>query len=508
MQDTIYIETDEEITSIVDRLNKADGDRVALVVPRGAIALQSLVNLKLLKREAVNSKKNISIATQDAIGKKLLALAGIPLLELDQNNKTNQSRVDLAAGDDRIKVHHFQERQIDTNQKDQTEVKPIEPQEIKQEVFRKRSPRSRLAIFLMIVLLIAAVAVVFAPQASIKIAIEGEPFDRELDFEISTKIKVPSLEQSQVPGDFIEDETTQRDTFSANGKKDIGEKAKGSAQLLNDSGIDQILPKASKLTGGGLDFVTTADATIPKAILNAAGDKVAGKATVPVEAAQAGDKANVSNLSVAVSKDKLSGKIESASGGSTNQITVVSTEDIAAAKSNLVKKIQDELKNSLVKKSGKVVLDGAINIEIIETKPSVAEGDQANQFDMSVKAKGKAIAFQEAAFKETFLALLKRNLPLDKDLVLSDGDEIATQVTDSDFTSGRLTVKAAIKTHVAAKVDTRLIAKQLVGKKIVQAPEIISEQVRSEDVRIDIFPSWLARLPLFGARINVVVQHK
>jgi len=74
---TLYIDIDEEITSIVDRLRKAPANEVIVVVPKGSLLIQSLVNLKLLKKEANRRQKKLMIVTQDKIGKKLIEKAGI-----------------------------------------------------------------------------------------------------------------------------------------------------------------------------------------------------------------------------------------------------------------------------------------------------------------------------------------------------------------------------------------------------------------------------------------------
>lgn len=77
MHKTLYIDVDEEITSIVDRVRKAQVEEVIVVVPKGALLIQSLVNLKLLKKEASRRKIKLIIVTQDKVGKKLIEKAGI-----------------------------------------------------------------------------------------------------------------------------------------------------------------------------------------------------------------------------------------------------------------------------------------------------------------------------------------------------------------------------------------------------------------------------------------------
>lgn len=79
MHQTFYIDIDEEITSIVDRLRKIREEDVVIVVPKRALLIQSIVNLKLLKKEAEKLGKNITIVTQDKLGKLIVEKAGINL---------------------------------------------------------------------------------------------------------------------------------------------------------------------------------------------------------------------------------------------------------------------------------------------------------------------------------------------------------------------------------------------------------------------------------------------
>jgi hypothetical protein len=72
-KDTIYIDIDDEITGIIDKLRASNGKIVALVLPKRASVFQSIVNMKLLKRAADESKKNLVLITSEA---GLLPLAG------------------------------------------------------------------------------------------------------------------------------------------------------------------------------------------------------------------------------------------------------------------------------------------------------------------------------------------------------------------------------------------------------------------------------------------------
>ncbi|MFA7253631.1 MAG: hypothetical protein WC107_03675 [Patescibacteria group bacterium] len=81
MNDVIYLEPDEEITSVVDRIRKSEKKGVAFVIPRGSTIGQSIINLKLLKRSAANIEKQIAIVTGDKIIRNLAEQVKIPVFD-------------------------------------------------------------------------------------------------------------------------------------------------------------------------------------------------------------------------------------------------------------------------------------------------------------------------------------------------------------------------------------------------------------------------------------------
>ncbi len=72
-KDTVYIDIDDEITSVIDKVISSKAKTVALVLPKRASVFQSVVNMKLLKRKSdQNGKKVILVTTESS----LLPLAG------------------------------------------------------------------------------------------------------------------------------------------------------------------------------------------------------------------------------------------------------------------------------------------------------------------------------------------------------------------------------------------------------------------------------------------------
>lgn len=72
-KDVIYVDVEDEITNVIDKVNSSKSKVVALVLPKRATVFQSVVNMKLLKKKATEAKKNVILVTSEA---GLMPLAG------------------------------------------------------------------------------------------------------------------------------------------------------------------------------------------------------------------------------------------------------------------------------------------------------------------------------------------------------------------------------------------------------------------------------------------------
>src|ERR1043166_9752856 len=84
-KDVIYLDVDDEITAIIDKIEAAKEKIVALVLPKRFATLQSVVNMRLLKRNADKAAKNVVLITSEAA---LLPLAGAAGLHVAKNRQS------------------------------------------------------------------------------------------------------------------------------------------------------------------------------------------------------------------------------------------------------------------------------------------------------------------------------------------------------------------------------------------------------------------------------------
>lgn len=77
MPQTFYIENDEEIISVIGRLRHSSGEENYFIFPKRSLVLQSIINLKLLQREAEKLGKQVVVVTQDEAGMALAEKVGL-----------------------------------------------------------------------------------------------------------------------------------------------------------------------------------------------------------------------------------------------------------------------------------------------------------------------------------------------------------------------------------------------------------------------------------------------
>ncbi|MFZ2560435.1 MAG: hypothetical protein WAW91_02285, partial [Candidatus Nanoperiomorbaceae bacterium] len=105
-RDTIYVDTDDDITSIIEKVKSSKHAVVALVPPARAGTLQSVVNLRLLQNATKKSRKQLSLVTSDKalvslasglkipVAKNLAAQADIPVSRNDLLKNNSDDEID------------------------------------------------------------------------------------------------------------------------------------------------------------------------------------------------------------------------------------------------------------------------------------------------------------------------------------------------------------------------------------------------------------------------------
>ncbi|PIP51474.1 hypothetical protein COZ61_00340 [Candidatus Berkelbacteria bacterium CG_4_8_14_3_um_filter_33_6] len=541
-KEIIYLDVDEELPSIVAKIKNSTQTQIVLVVPKGALILQSLINLKLIKKNADKEKKKISFVTQDQVGKNLLIKTGY---QIDNSvgvikDKSSENREEFGAEEDvpLVTVHHFQSTNTEVADEEEIEKKVEEEKKIKeiagsyQEFNQKKVeaiklPRKKfnlnfkkLALIILFILLLFGI-IIFGPSATVSISVIGEPFKQTEKIEIVEATSKDSLTANQVSGKILTFEAKAQEDFQTTGKKNVGEKAKATIMVYNSWSTEiQTVAKDSVFKKNDLEFILLSDISVPGATLSLTEGKistVAGKTSATIEAKEAGDNYNVSSGRFIIEsisgekREKIYGETDkSMTGGSTQEIKIISQEDYNLAVEKLENLAKEEAKNKLVEQNKELqIFVDAISTETVDKKSSKNIGSEAEKFNLLVKVKATVIGVDANEYKNKFIELIKKQVPEDKSLNLRENDAIEIKIETQDYANKKLSTISNISTQLSPKLDLEKIKKEIVFKPESIAEDMIkSDQV--EKVIIDLKPAYnpIKKLPIISSRIKVQIEYE
>jgi hypothetical protein len=359
-KETIYIDVDDEITSIIDKLHDTETKIVALVLPKRTSALQSIVNMKLLKRTADQLKKRVVLITSET---SLLPLAGavgmhvaktltskpvIPSAPMLENaaEEANENGIDVpdaaipaAAAVAASKRSSAAAAPIDdTEENIEVDNEPSATgtskadkaakagllagvfgkkkataagaagsnKKLKVPSFEKFRTRLFLGIAAFIALIVLAVfGLSVLPKA--KVVLKTDTSSSATDVTFTADPDADSLDKTAmiVPAKLAETKKTDSQKVPATGQKDLGTKASGKMVLVNciNDGEPHTVPAGTGFSSGQFTFISDEAVTLPPALYSGSNCKSADfgqDKTVAVTAAQAGDKYNLGSRAYSV----------------------------------------------------------------------------------------------------------------------------------------------------------------------------------------------------------------
>lgn len=313
-----------------------------------------------------------------------------------------------------------------------------------------------------------------------------------------------------VPGKQLEQSVTAEKTASVSGKKRIGTPAKGTVTIYNKATALRTLKKGTVLTSNALQFSLDSDVEIASAS-ESIGSITFGKATAGITAIGIGEEGNLPSGSEFTVKDISSGVVsarndQAFSGGTSREATVVTRADYDA----LVKTVSDEL---VAKAKADLLAGVAGNEKLIDqtvkttvtSKTFKEELDQeTNELHGKVTLTISGIVYSEDDMKSILMPLATPEVP--GGYVANEGRTTVEVTTPSVKKDGTIVVQATISLVSLPSVDGTALTKQLMGKTIDQAQDIIKKIQGVGSVEI-FFSHALTkrRLPMSAKNIEVAV---
>ena len=535
----LYLEPDDEITSVVRRFREADAPRVVLVAPGRTKATTSAIGLRLLAREAADAGRTIALVA-DPAARALAAEAGIPAFPSvteAQSGREADPR-EPAPAPARASIHVVRGERIaapaiagpigsssgarvvapgapppaarhprnDDTQPVPVVAPPVSPSRARSRRTADRSGRAanRTALAAAIVGLVVLAALVAAilPGATVR---------------ITPKVTAigPLSYTVALPGQT--DSGTFQSSMSANvtGTYDNSQPAKGVVTFANYNFSSVTVPKGTRVSAGAQVYTTDAAVTVPQSPKPNKG----GTASTAVTATVGGPDGNVEADAVDTVDDgdvssslcpflfgcpRLVANRQPITGGVTKKGSQVIQKDVDALVAKIKADVQGQLADHLAADNSRVYAEPAEPQDPVVTVPSwlVGTKDKAT-FNLS-----GTLAYDRQWVSRDALVEAGR------EQVAGDvtAHPAGTTVVDQSVTvePGQLTVNGdqvsaplTVQASVMRDVNLEQLKASIEGKSRADAIRALASM---GSATITFWPGWVDAIPRLAFRIDMGIE--
>lgn len=536
-KDTIYIDVDDEITAIVDKVQNSSSKIVALVLPKRAVVLQSIVNMKLLKRAADDAGKRAVLITSET---GLLPLAGVVGVYTAKNL---QSKPEIPAPPDAPDEvdELLEDEDTPLEEPDIDDTKPVGELADDEAVFESDAPSSsrksgkktkpaktkkpkkdkknkvpnfdsfRKKVFIGVGIFFALVVLIYLaffvmPKATVTIQTETSNTNETIDFTASPTARSADFDKKILPSKEVQTKKSESVKTPATGEKDLGSKATGSVTLTAPIAANPItIPAGTGVSTGNLTYLTQSSVTLAPAFQ---GGQFKFVGNVDVTARDNGDQFNISSgksFNVAGHSNVAGANGSAFSGGSSKIAKVVSQQDIDSAAQKLTdptETAKNELKKQLeddgyfaIPETFSAVADKVTASPQVDQEASEVTVSSDKTFVMSGVKKDDLEKLVDASVQEE---VDKRKLQ-----VQNSGIDEAVFRSGNRKEDGTTTLSMQTQVVLGPKIDTDALKQKIAGKKRGDVENIAKEIEGVKEVEVKYSPFWVSSTPKNVNKITI-----
>ncbi len=530
-KEVVYIDINDDITSVIEKIKHSKEKIVALVPPKQIGLLQSAVNLHLLARAAKEAKKYIVIITTKDSLSKLAAMAKIPVAKTLQSkpvlaklpiDKPEDDLIDgetmpvgeLVAASPSLKNNaKVSTADVIDDPTDPTPQPPID-KPVKSGFLAKLSGARKKLIWSAVFLLLLAAglvwALVFAPEASIVLKTKTKLVNVSQVVQLTEDSSKTNHDNHIVHAQSQVLEKSRKLEFAATGDKNVGEKAQGKMTITNTAMVAVTVPAGASFSKDGCTFVTQEAVSLARPT-GSIFDPKPDRKTVAVVATAPGATCNIKEGDHKSSIGYVTGYGSDMTGGTDRVVKVITEADVNAAKEKIAELGKEEALSELKNKfdASAVVINESLKIEAGEAKSSIEVGKEAPEnkatLEQTVKYSLTAVVRGRLVEYIDQLVLKQEQETRVKQKVYQSGDD---QLQFDDFTSkdGAVSVKVITQVRIGPDVSIDEIKEFAKGKSHGEIQDRYEAIDGIETVTVDFRPMWVRRVPNNIDRITVSVD--
>jgi hypothetical protein len=557
-KDTIYIDIDDEITTLIEKVRASSEKIVALVLPKRATVLQSIVNMKLLKRSADQEHKQVVLITSEAgllpmagavgfyVAKNLQTKPEIPTAPTAEDDTVTEDEVDdsedtadlnaqtsgnrpvgelaaaagtpilAAKGDDAIETLELDddtepaEKPADTSVKKAKPVKAKKDRKLKISNFNRFRVMAVLGVLLLVLLIVGIYfANVVLPKATIVISTDTSDVNSAMTINLDTAAKTLDASKLVLPAQLQKLDKNGSQQVATTGKKNLGTPATGSVSMTAKEcsvTTPSDVPAGAGVSNNGQTYITQSDTSFGVDHISGGCIYFKGSTTTSITAQNPGTQYNTGsgvNFTVAGHSDVTA--TGSATGGTDNIVQVVSQADIDSATQKITAQSSDTVKQQLqqqLKQAGEYPIVSTFTAGTPSVTKSSNVGDQASTVTVTQTTSYTMFGVKESDLKTLVDNDVKDKIDSSKQTILNEGlDKAGYRVNNINDKTAQIALTTTATAGPDLQTDT--IKKQVAGKKSGDIKTLLKNDPGVTKVEVRLSPFWVTHAPSKPSKITV-----
>ncbi|MEX0668447.1 MAG: hypothetical protein WD061_01755 [Candidatus Saccharimonadales bacterium] len=521
----IYLDTDDDIVGIIGKIESAEAGGAALIPPKRSTALQSVVNLKLLKKAAAGVDKKIVIITKDP---NILNVASQLKLLVAPNLDTQAQVPEPKASSQNLPSSIIDGSQISEKDFDSADsaASKLDNEDGKGKKNKSKKPRKsrgkgvpdfdrfkKIILFsiLGVILLGLGVWGLFGLLPAADVYIDGRTQNVSTDFTfgVDTEVEASDIEEGVLAAELREINRTLTTDFEATGEKTVGEKATGEVELVNcfdPNGVT--IPSGTAIVDpNDLIYYTNESVTIS----GYSGTQTCSseKEVVSITADQIGPNYNKEAKEIYYDVGDYSseniyaeGGVSPISGGSEEKVSVVSSSDIADTRDELLEEERISIRDELAAQFDEdmYVIANSFKEDVTDTESDPEENEEAKKGRLIIQVTYSLLAVSQDDFLDLIEHRYIAEAADDTGLVAIDygldSVNISSTSEDREF-------RARAQGILGPDIDLDSLRETLAGMAYTEAIDNIESRANITRAQIDISPFWAGSLPKNPDKINI-----
>ena len=560
----LYLEVDEDITSAIDKLSKSQGSSVQIVVPKRSTMLQSIINLKLLKKAADAGGKELVLVTGDRIATELASRVGLAVApSIGAKAVVTDAKIPeaLTTNEEIIDEGDPEPPEPPKGPKPKASKKPLlkrmpvsdglpvapaiipEPpgalgagaesalatvpsadssaKKLPKIPNFKRLQRRMIWVVAAVVLVGGyMLAMYLFTSAKVTLYASGTKVDIDTTFSADPALKATDQANAVLAGQTVTISKDLTGPFTPTGKQDAGTKSAGTMTVYNsyDTNAHTLVAGTRFQAPDGNIFLSTSDISVPGASPTLIGGHLGfspGQIGVAVQAAQNGDSYNEAAAAYTIpglpaaeqsQQNGIYGKGGQMSGGSTKTITIVAQGDVDTEKAALLAKDKDNSTRDLQGRvpSGYTELTSSEATTTTNVAPSPTVGAAGDTASLTIHVTYTAIAVQQSDYTSLLHAQEQKQVG-DGNQIYDDGLAAAQVTSSGTDSSGRQSFHLTTEAFGGAKLDKASIQAKLKGLRYGDAATLASGLPGVARADISIWPGWVSQMPSRTDKITITI---